>query len=231
MELPGVTALLYCMSTLPTQGIMSLPLENKVLGGLFAIHYAHRAVIGPLIAPSMAPMSVFVWFSAFCFQVANGLSIGGWLGGYGPTTRQDWLSEKNLNYKSGARFELGIMLWALGLVGNIWHDDELREIRRAAMRKQKKQEKDGNGKPVDKVYMLPENGLFRWILYPHYVCEWIEWGGFWLAAGKGCVPARTFLINEIVTMLPRAVQGKQWYENKFGKEKVAGRKAVIPGIL
>jgi 3-oxo-5-alpha-steroid 4-dehydrogenase 1 len=32
-------------------------------------------------------------------------------------------------------------------------------------------------------------------------------------------------------MLPRALQGKRWYEKKFGKEKVGGRKAVVPGII
>jgi 3-oxo-5-alpha-steroid 4-dehydrogenase 1 len=32
-------------------------------------------------------------------------------------------------------------------------------------------------------------------------------------------------------MLPRALAGKRWYEEKFGKDKVAGRKAVIPGLL
>lgn len=94
----------------------------------------------------------------------------------------------------------GLMVWALGLLGNIFHDDELREIRRAALRNQKKreQEKDegrtpsplkwqarltsagqvGEKKGVDKVYMIPQNGLFRWIFYPHYLCEWIEWSMF-----------------------------------------------------
>jgi len=75
-----------------------------------------------------------------------------------------------------------MMIWAIGLIGNIFHDDELREIRRAALRNQKRreQEKDEPGKPgerkgVEKVYMIPQNGLFKWIFYPHYLCEWIEW--------------------------------------------------------
>ncbi len=129
---------------------------------------------------------------------------------------------------------LGVIVWALGLLGNIYHDDELREIRRVAERKEKKraeaaQEKGKSGK-VERVYMIPENGLFRWILFPHYFCEWIEWGGFWIVGGCGCTPARNFLLNEIATMLPRAVQGKRWYIARFGKEKVGGKKAIIPGI-
>ena len=79
--------------------------------------------------------------------------------------------------------------------------------------------------------MMPENGLFRAVLYPHYFCEWIEWAGFWMIGGWGCAPARTFLFNEIATMLPRALQGKRWYLERFGKEKVGSRKAVIPGLI
>lgn len=136
--------------------------------------------------------------------------------------------------------ELGMMIWALGFAGNIFHDDELREIRRAALRNQKKRAEEaekstgkgkGEAKGVDKVYMIPQNGLFWWIFYPHYLLEWVEWSGYWFMAGSGCVPARNFLLNEIATMLPRAIQGRQWYIERFGKEKVAGRRAIIPGIL
>ena len=127
------------------------------------------------------------------------------------------------------------MIFAVGLLGNIYHDDELREIRRAAARNQERKQKTrgekGDGKSVDKVYMIPENGLFKLVLFPHYLCEWIEWGGFWMIGGMACVPARTFLINEVATMLPRALDGKQWYVERFGKEKIGSRKAVIPCII
>jgi 3-oxo-5-alpha-steroid 4-dehydrogenase 1 len=192
----------------------------------------------PFLNPSMAPIHPFVWLSALTFQVCNGTSIGCWLAGYGPTTRAEW--QKEANYKAGGRMMLGIMIWALGLGANIWHDDELREIRRAAARNQKKQAAEADpstgkgksgGKGVEKVYMIPQNGFFTWILYPHYLCEWIEWAGFWMVGGWNCVPARNFLVNEIFAMLPRAVAGKKWYVDKFGKEKVGNRKAVIPGVL
>lgn len=123
-------------------------------------------------------------------------------------------------------------------MGNIYHDDILRDIRRVAMHKQKAEQQkqdasSGKGKEhsVDKVYMIPEKGLFSLVLYPHYLCEWVEWTGFWVAAGVGCVPARSFLVNEVTTMVARAVEGREWYVKKFGKEKVGGRKAVIPGLI
>ena len=184
-------------------------------------------MIAPLfLNPSMSPIHILVWFLAFLFQIFNAISIGGWLAGYGPTTANDW----------AGRFwviQIGLMVWLGGLLGNIFHDDELREIRRAADRKQRR-EAEKQGKPpgsVDKVYMLPKNGLFKYVLFPHYLCEWIEWAGFWMVGGWSCHPARAFLFNEISTMLPRALQGKRWYEKKFGKDKVGSRKAVIPGLV
>lgn len=131
-----------------------------------------------------------------------------------------------------------MVVWGFGFGGNVWHDDELREIRRAAgkqlaeQKEQKRKEgKEQEAKSVQKHYEVPTGGLFRWILYPHYLCEWIEWTGFWMIGGLGCVPARTFLVNEIATMLPRALAGRRWYVERFGAGRIAGRKAVMPGLL
>ena len=143
-------------------------------------------------------------------------------------TTKDWEGRK-------ISIEVGLIIFAFGLLGNIYHDDELREVRRAAARTQKRREDEkseqGKSKSVDKVYMIPQNGLFRLVLYPHYLCEWIEWCGFWIIGGFHCVPARSFLINEITTMIPRARRGYRWYISRFGKEKIGNRKAVLPGLL
>ncbi|KAI9815092.1 MAG: hypothetical protein M1827_002935 [Pycnora praestabilis] len=234
MEAPGFINLLYIMFTLPQMnGLTSLPSENWVMAGLFTIHYLYRALLAPLVLnPSMSPIHVIVWVSALSFQVVNSTVIGCWLAGYGPTTKADW----------GGRYlwiQVGMMIFMVGFLGNIFHDDELREIRRAAARNQKKREeakgetkgKNGEKKDIGKVYMMPEGGLFSIVLYPHYLLEWIEWCGFWMIGGLDCGPARSFVLNEISTMLPRALQGKRWYVQRFGKEKVGARKAVIPGLI
>ena len=178
----------------------------------------------------MSPIHPIVWLLALSFQIVNGTCIGGWLAGYGPTTTLDWAG-----YAPFITF--GMVIFFFGLMGNMYHDDELREIRRASARTQKKRDEvkgeksKETGKGAEKVYQIPENGLFRAVLYPHYFCEWAEWCGFWVIGGLGCVPARAFVINEIATMLPRALQGKRWYLERFGEGKVAGRKAVIPGVI
>ena len=185
-----------------------------------------------MLNPTMSPIHVLVWLSALTFQLINGTCIGGWLAGYGPTTFKDW--QGSTPRFTMPRIELGMMIWAVALMVNMYHDDDLREIRRAAARNQKRQQASKTDQPktsVAKVYQMPQNGLFRAILYPHFFSEWIEWAGFWMIGGFHCVPARTFLFNEIATMLPRALQGKRWYIETMGKEKVGNRKAVIPWVL
>ncbi|KAJ4986496.1 3-oxo-5-alpha-steroid 4-dehydrogenase [Stagonosporopsis vannaccii] len=230
MESAGPITLLYIFFTLPKElGIEELPWGNWTMAGCFVIHYMYRAVLSPLfLNPSMSPMSPLVCVLMLAFQVTNAISIGGYLSGYGPTSDSDdrWQG------RAGWMF-LGLVLWCWGLLGNMFHDDDLREIRRAAERKQRRNAAE-QGKAiegVDKVYMIPKNGLFKYILYAHYFCEWIEWAGWWMIGGLGCQPARTFLVNEVSTMLPRALQGKRWYVDKFGKDKVGNRKAVVPGLV
>ncbi|MCJ1476624.1 hypothetical protein MMC13_005292 [Lambiella insularis] len=249
MEVPGFITLLYIMWTLPKElGLAGLPGVNWLMAALFVnsslglslniltdglqtVHYIYRAILAPLVLnPSMSPIHITVWCSAFSFQVINATCIGGWLGGYGPTTDAGWAGKY-------LYIQAGMMIFALGLFGNIYHDDELREIRRSAARQQAKKAKEQNeqGKPkgegVAKVYQIPQNGLFKYILFPHYLCEWIEWCGFWIIGGLACTPARSFVLNEVATMTARASMGWRWYVKRFGREKIGSRKAVIPGLF
>jgi 3-oxo-5-alpha-steroid 4-dehydrogenase 1 len=191
----------------------------------------------------MAPIHLFVWTSALFFQVSNGVSIGGWLGGYGPTTPADWAK------RPAWVVPVGIAIWAAGLAGNIYHDDILRSIRRdkpgakkatATTPKRGGARKGGataatkgKGKKEEekKVYAIPQGGLFGLILYAHYFCEWIEWCGFWFVGGIGCIPASNFVFNEVITMFPRAWNGWYWYVDRFGRDKIGNRKAAIPFLL
>lgn len=177
----------------------------------------------------MSPIHVGVWSLAFGFQVCNALCISSWLSAYGPTTTEAWSSVCSV-----PQFIFGIGIFYLGLSSNFFHDEELREIRR---REQKRQERirkkaggEGQAASVEKHYQIPQAGLFRYMLYPHYLSEWVEWFGFWMAAGWGCAPARAFLVNEIFSMLPRAVNGKKWYMERFGEDKIKKKWAIIPGV-
>jgi 3-oxo-5-alpha-steroid 4-dehydrogenase 1 len=232
MESPGFLTLLYIMGTLTKQqGIPDLPWQNKVLAGLFVIHYSYRAIMYPLMAASMSPIHFFVWCAGLTFQLFNATSIAAWLAAYGPTTAAEWSAQ--LSPWSTLQFVVGIAVFYLGLAANYYHDDELREIRRREEhRRSRKSMEDGTPvEKVDKHYSIPEAGLFKYMLYPHYFVEWIEWTGFYMAAGWSCLPARMFVVNEVFAMLPRAVKGKQWYVQRFGADQVGRRYAVIPGVI
>ncbi|CRK28849.1 hypothetical protein BN1723_014196 [Verticillium longisporum] len=233
MEIPGFSILLYVMRTLPgLSGITDLPWQNKVLAGLFVIHYSYRAVIFPFIQPSMSPIHPLVAMLATSFQLVNGTCIGAYLAAYGPTTEAQWSAA--LAPFGTAQFVAGIAIFYFGLVGNYIHDEELREIRRVEQRRQERvareKQQNGDARPtVDKHYRVPNTLLFRYMLYPHYLCEWIEWFGFWMASGWS-VPARAFLINEMAAMLPRAIKGRKWYAGQFGEDKIRKKWAVLPGL-
>lgn len=212
---------------------------------LQVLHYFNRALLSPLLNPSMSPIHLVTWASAILFNIINGTAIGCYFGGYGPTSKADWAGRAEY-------MEVGLMIWGVGLLFNWLHDDDLREIRRASARKQRRmieEEKakrqggddgdDNKGKKgedkdevkVDKVYMLPKNLLFSKVLFAHYLFEWIEWSGWWMMGGLAFAPGRCFLVNEIAVMLPRAVAGRKWYVEKFGEEKVNGKWAIIPGLI
>jgi len=236
MEIPGALTLLYTITSLlsarfPNTPLLlalhTLPWQNKLMAAMFVSHYIYRAILAPLVLnPSMAPMHPFVWISAAAFQVVNGTCIGAWIGAYGPMTAAQWAR------RPAWQIWTGVGIWAVGLLGNVYHDDVLRGIRRDAAKKKEeiKQKKSQNGKE-ERVYQIPEGGLFKYVLYAHYLCEWIEWAGFWLVGGASCVPARVFLVNEILTMAPRAWNGWYWYVDRFGRDKIGDRKAVVPFLV
>ncbi|KAF4119543.1 3-oxo-5-alpha-steroid 4-dehydrogenase 1 [Geosmithia morbida] len=226
MESPGFLTLGYLMGKM-SHG--DLPWQNKVLAALFVMHYAYRAVAFPFLQPSMAPVHVFVWLAALGFQVLNATCLGSWLAAYGPVHDADW-DDVPL---STPRFVVGVAVFYLGLASNYFHDEELREIRRRERRRQDDVAARSGTAPalVRGHYRIPEAGLFRYVLFAHYLCEWVEWSGFWLAAGWSCAPARAFLVNEIAAMLPRAVRGKAWYREHFGEDKIRKKYAVIPGVI
>jgi 3-oxo-5-alpha-steroid 4-dehydrogenase 1 len=226
MEIVGPIALWYTMSSLSKQqGITDLPWQNKVLAGLFMLHYSNRAVLYPILQPSMSPIHAIIWIAGVVFQLLNGSSIGCWLGGYGPTTQAEWRAHGF----SVLQFAIGLVVFYVGMTCNFFSEEELREIRRNEQKRQARLAGEGK-KNIEKHYELPNNFLFKYMLFPHYFMEWVEWSGFWIAAGLGCVPARNFLLNEVVAMFPRTVSGKKWYREKFGEDAVKRKWASIPGI-
>lgn len=73
-------------------------------------------------------------------------------------------------------------MWAVGFAGNVYHDEILLNIRRKAIAKGKAKELDDDKQTRQPHYAIPHGGLYSIVSFPNYLCEWVEWFGFALAA-------------------------------------------------
>ena len=240
-EVLGPLSMLYVLFTLPGKlkpppysdssvAGTGLPIQHEILGALYVIHYANRALITPLLlAPSMSPIHASVMVMMAIFQILNASNLACWI-----VYSAREMGGKNKSPLFSAMSVLGFVLYIGGLAGNIVAENKLFSLRRGAAKRKAKSE----GKATvtyNKVYTIPAaEGVFKYVMYPHYVLEWVEWTGVWVLGGAWGLgwgnksAALWFVISEITAMLPRAYDGKKWYEGKFGKRAVAGRAGAIP---
>ncbi|CAL1711376.1 unnamed protein product [Somion occarium] len=215
---------------------LSLTHPPTLLSTLFLIHYLNRAIINPLRTPSRSKSHIVVPLAAVGFNLVNGWLMGTYLSSsFASTYLQDAFQRPT--------FWLGIGLWALGLGGNILHDEVLLNIRRKAKAKGKaKATDDDNGKNKQEHYAIPDGYLYKYLSYPNYFCEWMEWLGFALAAAplpsfvsfssflETVMPPYIFLLSEVFLMIPRAYKGHKWYHSRF-PDYPKERKAVVPFLF
>lgn len=85
-----------------------------------------------------------------------------------------------------------------------------------------------------KKYSLPDQGLFRFIVSPHYTCECALYLALAIvAAPEGRSVNRTLLCTVMfvaVNLGATAAGTKQWYIEKFGADKVRGKWRMIPWL-
>ncbi|KAF9473778.1 hypothetical protein BDN70DRAFT_885548 [Pholiota conissans] len=257
MELISPSCFIYTFLSSPLSvqppPLPALSDRHAILALCFLAHYLNRALISPLRTPSRSKTHIIVPLSGISFNVINGSLMGSYLSS--PFARM-WLQGP-----TRTSFYVGLGIWAVGLAGNIYHDEILLNIRLKA--KSKGKAKEGQGEH----YAIPNGGMYSLISYPNYFFEWVEWFGFALAAsplpfrlggltaasvvssmfnsqtyidlintpGQSFVPNLSppwiFLLSEFLLMVPRAYKGHRWYHDKFGDSYPKDRKAVIPFVL
>lgn len=167
---------------------------TTVLAAFFLVHYFNRAIISPLRTPSRSKSHLIVPLAAGCFNLVNGFLMGAYLSS--PSARA---------YTQGAFYEplfwIKLGLAGAGLVGNIWHDEILMNIRRKAKSGKKDDDssngdakKDSSHGNKKEHYSIPHGALFTYISFPNYTCEWFEW--LFFAVASSPFPALS-LINPI----------------------------------
>ncbi|KAG5914972.1 hypothetical protein E4U42_000218 [Claviceps africana] len=86
-----------------------------------------------------------------------------------------------------------------------------------------------------KKYTLPDRGLFKYIVCPHYTCECVIYLALSvMAAPPGNLFSTTLLCGlafVVVNLAVTASSTKQWYADKFGADKVAHKWIMIPGMF
>lgn len=123
---------------------------------LFVLHYVNRAVVQPLCSPARSPLHAVVVLSAVVFNLMNGYLLGTWLRGAGEAPTPC--------IRTAAGTALGVLMYAGGLAGNVWHDQVLLELRKTPR-------EGASVRTASSDYRIPYGGLYRWISYPNYLCE------------------------------------------------------------
>nr|XP_013807602.1 PREDICTED: 3-oxo-5-alpha-steroid 4-dehydrogenase 1 [Apteryx mantelli mantelli] len=206
----GARALLLCFIPMPYGRYSSrrfgwlLPARpNGVLLGLFVVHYAHRALIFPLLIREGKPTPFFTFVLALLFCVYNGYLQGRSLSNYAkyPST---WLKEPF--------FIAGFLGWLIGMTINIHSDHILRNLR----------------KPGETGYMIPRGGMFEYVTGANFFGEILEWFGFALACCT--IQSLAFALCTLFILGSRAKQHHQWYLEKF-EDYPKSRKILIPFVF
>lgn len=175
---------------------------GRVLYGLWLLHYANRAVISPFLSPRMASSRLDIVVMSAFFNCVNGAWVGHDLGVL--NSQEFMLSQKVL---------VGLALFFVGWTINLSSDYHLQSARR---------------KSRSDEYILPEWGLYKYIVSPNYAGETVEWIGYSVILGMES--GWQFVIWTICNIWPRARTNLVWYREKFGT-KVGNRKAIVPGVF
>ena len=107
---------------------------------------------------------------------------------------------------------LGLVLFLIGIVGNLYHHFLLSKLR----------QKD------DKGYKIPKGGLFGLVICPHYLFEIVGFYGVSLIAQT--IYSFSFSLGTTFYLTGRSSATRKWYLSKF-ENFPAQVKALIPYIF
>jgi len=212
--LPGVvdwyahgTSLLAVALCVYEAGALPRSLAGRLCLLAFCVHYLNRSVVhAELVRPDCKPVPAFTTLLGSSFCWFNGLAIGRYLTFPGLASDLD-----APGYAASPRFLVGMVLWAVGFVGNVAHDRYLLRLKR-----------EGAG------YQIPVKFMFRYVSGANFLMEMVEWLGFLIACGGP--PAAAFFVCTVCNIGPRAFHHHAWYREKFREAYPADRKALLPMV-
>lgn len=210
MELPATLSFV----TFYFQGQHRFETVPLLFLGVWLMHYSNRGFIFPYLI-RMAKGAT----SSFSVTVV----VAGWL----VTTLHGYLNAVFISHLSNhltagwltdPRFIIGMGIYLFGFTMNVHSDAIIRNLR-------SKDEVERG----EKIYRIPQGGLFRYVSNPSYLTELLSFTGFAIATWSwGAV---FVLLVSAANLIPRAFQVHKWYLEKFGEEYPRDRKVLIPYLL
>ncbi|KAI1346572.1 hypothetical protein F5Y01DRAFT_19248 [Xylaria sp. FL0043] len=160
-----------------------------------------------VLRPSFSRMWIIHWFLGNAFYLCTSVSI--WVEGSGSI-------ECSSQECAGARFPVFKSVIASSVFMTAWFMQYRCHRHLAGLKK----------------YSLPDDGLFRYLVCPHYTCECLLYLSLAVLAapeGQYCNQTLACAVLFVSTNLGVTAKGtKLWYSEKFGSDKVQGKWNMIP---
>ena len=209
MELPATLSFLWFY----LHGQNAGELVPIIFLGVWLVHYGNRGFIFPLLMRvakgSKGTFSIIVVVSGWLVTTLHGYLNAVFISHLSTHMTEQWLSDP--------RFIIGMAIYVCGFLLNIQSDAIIRNLRT-------KEEVDKG----EKVYRIPEGGLFKFVTNPSYFSELMSFTGFAIATWS--LGAVFVLVVSAANLIPRAFQVHRWYREKF-PDYPGDRKVLIPFIL
>lgn len=210
MELPATLSFLIFYF----QGQHRFELVPLIFLGVWLMHYSNRGFIFPLLMRvakgAKSSFGILVVVAGWFVTAMHGYLNAVFISHLGEHLNNAWLTDP--------RFIVGIGIYLFGFTMNLHSDNIIRNLR--------SKEEVLRG---EKVYRIPQGGLFKYVTNPSYFTELISFTGFAIATWS--LGAVFVLLVSAANLIPRAFQVHKWYKEKFGAEYPEGRKVLIPFIL
>lgn len=204
MTLPAIPSILVAYGLaggFEAHALLSAP---TVAVGLYCLHYGYRSLVYPRrLRTSGQRYSVVLVLLTWSYYIPMGYFMGTWFA----------RSQQLLDPVMVPLMAFGGLLFAVGLISTIVHDEWLIRLRAEPSRE----------------YAIPMRGLFRFSSNAHYFSEFVEWTGF--ALMTLALPAFVHQVAVFALMLPQARKTHSWYRAHFGARYPDHRTAFFPFLF
>jgi 3-oxo-5-alpha-steroid 4-dehydrogenase 1 len=209
MELPATLSFVWFY----IHGQNAGELLPMIFLGIWLVHYGNRGFFFPMLMRvargTKGTFSIIVVVSGWLVTSLHGYLNAVFIGHLSTHLTPEWLSDP--------RFIIGIAIYVCGFLLNVHSDAIIRNLR-------SKEEVERG----DKVYRIPEGGLFKYVTNPSYFTELMSFTGFAIATWS--LGAVFVLVVSAANLIPRAFQVHRWYNDKFD-DYPKERKVLVPFVL